>query len=334
MKRKNLVKLVSAYMSCLILTTPLYSSASAVEPNSKKGDIKNTVLKVGGAIAGVVGITTLVGVLYNKLSNNNNNSESNNTNTNACKPNSNSNTTLSTFEENFLEFKGTNKPDGDFFNNPKNYTHILMSKINSLKKHVMVVEKSVVDENFLRDIGSNGDTVVVNAANRWGTGGGGVCGVIFKAMGLDWTVTEVENWKRRTGKDEIGTGNVFIHPSYELGKNVKSVKYVMQTVGPDFRECNVHEGYEKLYEAYYNTIILAAFKGVKNVVMPAISMGIFLGNASGEECSIIALTAIADALETLEQEHLQTNFMVYLCDFKSDTETSNFFKKCEILLKS
>lgn len=309
MKRKNLIKLVSAYMSCLILTTPLYSSASAVEPNSKKGDIKNTVLKVGGAIAGVVGITTLVGVLYNKLSNNTN-------------------------EENFLEFKGTNKPDGDFFNNPKNYTHILMSKINSLKKHVMVVEKSVVDENFLRDIGSNGDTVVVNAANRWGTGGGGVCGVIFKAMGLDWTVTEVENWKRRTGKDEIGTGNVFIHPSYELGKNVKSVKYIMQTVGPDFRECNVHEGYEKLYEAYYNTIILAAFKGVKNVVMPAISMGIFLGNASGEECSIIALTAIADALETLEQEHLQTNFMVYLCDFKSGTEASNFFKKCEILLKS
>ena len=292
MKKRNLIKLVSACMSCLLLTTPLCSAVNTIKPNSKKENTKNTVLKVGGTIAGLVGLAALAGVLYNKFSSD-------------------------TIKRNFLSFEGIHRTD---------YYHISEQEIALLKKHVMVVQKSVVDKNFLRQIGSNGDTVVVNAANSKGENGGGVCGTIFEEMGIGSTVPEVVKWMKKTGASEIGTGNVFIHLSYNL--RTKMVKYVMQTVGPDFREySDKKEAYKKLYEAYYNTIILAALNGAKNVVMPAISMGIFKGE--GYICHLIALTAIADALNTLERWGIQIqDFWVYLCDFLSGDEAKIFFDGC------
>lgn len=341
MKKRNLIKLVSACMSCLLLTTPLCSAVNTIESNSKKENIKNTVLKVGGTIAGLVGLAALAGVLYNKFSSDIN-AKSNNNGTTTCKQIFDSSTAPSTFEENFLSFEGTSKPSRWFFADPLNNTHILMSRINFLKGHVRVVQESVVDKNFLRQIGSNGYTVVVNAANSSGVAGGGVCGTIFEEMGIGSTVPEVRDWKIKTNANEIGTGNVFIHPPYDLGKKVESVKYIMQTVWPNFGEYslkNIGEAYEKLYEAYYNTIILSALKRTKNVVIPAISMGIFADGAKenpkdlGGKCSIVALTAIADALNTLECWGIQIqDFRVYLCDCRSKAAAISFFNKCKELL--
>ncbi len=330
MKKRNLIKLVSACMSCLLLTTPLCSAVNTIESNSKKENIKNTVLKVGGTIAGLVGLAALAGVLYNKFSSDSN-AKSNNTGTTTCKQIFDSSTAPSIFEKNFLSFKGIHRTD---------YCHISEQEIALLKKHVMVVQESVVDKNFLKQIGSNGYTVVVNAANSKGENGGGVCGTIFEEMGIGSTVPEIVEWMKETGASEIGTGNVFIHLPYDLGKKVKSVKYIMQTVGPDFRNYslkNIVEAYKKFYEAYYNTVILAALNGAENAVMPAISMGIFSDSENknpkilGECCSIVALTAIADALNTLECWGIQIqDFRVYLCDCysKPGSAAEFFFDGC------
>lgn len=308
-------------MSCLFLTYPFYSAVNAVESvesNSKKENMNSTILKFGGATLGAIGMTVLACLLCNKFLNSENNTDSD------------------VFEQNFLEFKGTKKHGRSFFADPQQNTSALMQKINLLKKHVIVAQKSVVDKDFLRQIGSNGDTVIVNAANRWGVGGAGVCGAIFAEMKVGQTVPEVEAWKKRTERNEIGTGNVYIHSS----NGIENAKCVMQTVGPNFGEFNhMCDAYEKLYEAYFNTIILAALKGMKNIVMPALSLGIYAKDAKenpeklGECTSIIALTAIADALSTLKSWQIQ-GVKVYLCDFKSQGAAEIFFDKSKKLLNS
>ncbi len=328
MKKKTLIKSISTSMSCLLfLTPPLCSALNTTELNSKKKDIKSTVLKVGGVIGGTIGITALGILLYSKFSHNNNNSnntEPNNTDVDVSKQDSkqdfDSYEAPSISDENFLSYNGVHKPN------------MILSKqdVRLLRQHVRVVNASVTDEKFLNYVSSNGETVVVNAANTQGFNGGGVCGSIFQAMGLGQTVPEVQNWKAKTGRNVIGTGNAFIHSAYGM----KYAQYVMQTVGPDFRNySDTSDAYKKLYEAYYNTIVLAANKGIKNVVIPAISMGIYATPGIGEYSSFVALKAIADALDTLT-DYQKQNFKVYLCDFLSSGEAAKFFDGCTKLLNS
>lgn len=325
MKKKTLIKSISTSMSCLLfLIPPLCSALNTTELNSKKKDIKSTVLKVGGVIGGTIGITALGILLYSKFSHNNNNNsnntEPNNTDVDVSKQDLESSEAPSISDENFLSYNGVHKPN------------MILSKqdIRLLRQHVRVVNASVTDEKFLNYVSSNGETVVVNAANTQGFNGGGVCGSIFQAMGLGQTVPEVQNWKTKTGRNVIGTGNAFIHSAYGM----KNAQYVMQTVGPDFHNySDTSDAYKKLYEAYYNTIVLAANKGIKNVVIPAISMGIYATPGIGEYSSFVALKAIADALDTLT-DYQKQNFEVYLCDFLSSGEAAKFFDGCTKLLNS
>ncbi len=204
-------------------------------------------------------------------------------------------------------------------------------EVELLKKHVKIVNRSVVDEEFLNEIGNNGKTVVVNAANTYGVKGFGVCKAIFDAMGI-YSVPEIDEWKKE-GNYEIGDGNVFIHHSYGIAKKCKNADYVMQTVGPDFRDyLDEKIAYEKLYDAYYNTVKVSSAKDIKNIVVPAISTGIFAAPGVGEKGSVVALSAIHNALSELSESKKQ-GMNVYLCNFKSYGEGIKFFECCSKILK-
>ncbi len=333
MKRKILIKLISASMSCLLfLISPLYSAANAAEPYSKEESKKSIVLGACRTTLGIIGAATLTWLLYNKFSNNDN-AELGSTDT----VEQDFSGTSGTLGKNFFEFTGTKEPDECFFANPQE--NIIMQNINLLREHIVIAKRSVVDEDFLREVGLRKDTVIVNAANKLGVGGLGVCGKIFEKMGVGHTVDEVETWKIKNNRVEkgIGTGNVFIHRSGKIEEEVGSAKYVMQAVGPDFGEYdNIYEAYKVYYKLHRTIINVAVYLGL-DVVMPAISLGIFAEGAKdepkklGERCSIIAFTAIADELSTLEPSQIR-DFKVYFCDVGSYGAPRFFFNKCEKLL--
>lgn len=209
-------------------------------------------------------------------------------------------------------------------------TEFSSQEVKLLKNHVKIVNCSVVDKNFLNEIGRHGKTVVVNAANTYGVKGLGVCKAIFDAMEI-YSVPEIDKWKKE-GNYEIGDGNVFIHYSYGIAKKCKNVDYVMQTVGPDFGGyLDEKIAYEKLYDAYYNTVKVSATKGIKNIVIPAISTGIFAVPGVGEKGSVVALSAIYNALNELSESKKQ-GMNIYLCKFKSYGEGIKFFECCSKIL--
>lgn len=294
MIKKSAMKFFSKSMGCLLfLSSPFCSVSKAMEPEQKEEKSSSVVKIVALGTCGLV----LGGYITYRLFNGNSDSSE-------TKPKLGYDAARTAFSN---------------------------EEVGLLKKYVKIVNRSVVDEEFLNEIGNQGKTVVVNAANTYGVKGLGVCKAVFDAMGID-SVPEINDWKSK-GNHEIGDGNVFIHHSYGIAKKCKNADYVMQTVGPDFRNyLDEKVAYEKLYNAYYNTVKVSAEKDIKNIVVPAISTGIFAVPGVGTRGSIIALSAIHDALSELPESKRQ-GMNVYLCEFKSSGETKKFFEGCSKVLK-
>lgn len=107
-----------------------------------------------------------------------------------------------------------------------------------------------------------GTDAIVNAANEGLWAGGGVCGAIFDAAGVE-QLTEACN--------TIGhcdTGSAVITPGFKLSK------YIIHAVGPRWGS---DEGKVKkqLYGAYKAALKLAVENGCKSIGFPLISAGIF-----------------------------------------------------------
>ena len=87
---------------------------------------------------------------------------------------------------------------------------------------------------------------VVNAANSGLRAGGGVCGAIFRAAGVD---------QLQAACDKIGhcpTGGAVITPSFGMKNN----KYIIHAVGPRYDDGNRGEAKE-LYSSYQESLKLA-----------------------------------------------------------------------------
>jgi len=103
---------------------------------------------------------------------------------------------------------------------------------------------------------------IVNAANSQLEAGGGVCGAIHRAAGLE-LLAEC----RAVGS--CPTGEARITKGYRL-----PARWVIHAVGPVWQGGNADED-ALLAAAYRNSLLLAQRHGLRTVAFPAISTGIF-----------------------------------------------------------
>ncbi len=130
---------------------------------------------------------------------------------------------------------------------------------------------------------------IVNAANSTLLGGGGVDGAIHSKGGPK-ILQECKRIRELEWPDGLPTGNAVV----TSGGNLKA-KYVIHTVGPIWRG-GVHEEAKLLRRAYWNSLKLAAAKGLKSVAFPSISTGAY--SYPTEEASRVAIAAVKDYLKT------------------------------------
>lgn len=127
--------------------------------------------------------------------------------------------------------------------------------------------------------------VIVNAANNYLLGGGGVDGAIHRAAG-----PELLEFNKKLGGCK--TGEAKISPGFNL-----TAKFIIHTVGPVWNGGkNNEEGL--LANCYNNSLTLAVENAVKTIAFPAISTGIY--NFPLVKATKIAVSEVKKFLEKNE----------------------------------
>ena len=124
---------------------------------------------------------------------------------------------------------------------------------------------------------------IVNAANSVLLAGGGVCGAIFRAAGVD----ELTAACRAIG--ECPTGSAVITPAF----GIKTAKYIIHAVGPVYSKHDPAEARHLLASTYAASIRLAAENGCASIAFPSISTGRY-GYPLGEACRTAVEVCKAD----------------------------------------
>ncbi|MCW3984773.1 MAG: O-acetyl-ADP-ribose deacetylase [Candidatus Bathyarchaeota archaeon] len=160
---------------------------------------------------------------------------------------------------------------------------------------------------------------VVNAANSTLLGGAGVDGAIHSKGGPK-ILEECKRIRELEWPDGLPTGNAVI----TSGGNLKA-KFVIHTVGPIWRG-GVHDEAKLLRRAYWNSLKLAAAKGLKSVAFPSISTGTY--GYPKEEASRVAVAAVRDYLKSEDRLErvvlvlfLQHDFDIYAQAAKENIKT-------------
>ena len=107
---------------------------------------------------------------------------------------------------------------------------------------------------------------IVNAANGYMAHGGGIARAILLKAGLEL------NEACRKYDLPIDDGEVIVTPAF----NIKNAKIIIHAVGPDFGR--TPEAFDKLFNAYYNSLIALKKNNYHSIAFPLISSGIFGGN--------------------------------------------------------
>ncbi len=107
---------------------------------------------------------------------------------------------------------------------------------------------------------------VVNAANGGLWAGGGICGVIFAKAGKEELAEACEKYAR-----PLDDGQAVITPSFRM----TNAKAIIHAVGPNFTV--TPNAFEKLFDAYYNSLTVLKENGLHSISFPLISSGIFGG---------------------------------------------------------
>lgn len=131
------------------------------------------------------------------------------------------------------------------------------------------------------DITQQDTDAIVNAANTALRPGGGVDGAIHRAGG-----PAIEAEARQLGGCPTGEARI------TTGGNLKA-RYVIHTVGPVYKD-GLHREPELLASCYWESMKLAAAKGLKTVAFPSISTGVY--GYPLEAAAKVALTTVKDFL--------------------------------------
>ena len=118
------------------------------------------------------------------------------------------------------------------------------------------------------DITKENVDAIVNAANGTLLGGGGVDGAIHRAGGPE-ILKECKEIRRVQFPEGLPTGQAVVTTAGKL-----PAKHVIHTVGPVYGRGGKDKA-ELLAACYYNSLMLAADRGLKTVAFPAISTGIY-----------------------------------------------------------
>ena len=141
---------------------------------------------------------------------------------------------------------------------------------------------------------------IVNAANTDLAMGGGVCGAIFRAAGID-ALTDACN---KAGY--CATGSAVITPAF----NIFGAKYIIHAVGPVYARYDPDEAASLLRSAYRSAIRLAGENDCESIAFPAISTGIY-GYPLEDACR--------EAVKACREEAAETGLAVKLVAYDDRT---------------
>jgi len=131
--------------------------------------------------------------------------------------------------------------------------------------------------------------IIVNAANTSLLGGGGVDGAIHRAGGVEilYACRKIRNRQGgcKVGKAVITTGGKL------------PAQFVIHAVGPVWNSNN-KKANKLLYDAYYNSLVIAKNKKAQSIAFPNISTGIY--GFPKYDAAKIAIKATTDFLNATD----------------------------------
>ena len=149
--------------------------------------------------------------------------------------------------------------------------------------------------NIIRnDITKMNVDAIINAANTELKAGGGACGAIFNAAGVEKLTKACEK------QAPIKTGEAVITKGYEL-----PAKYIIHTAGPVYQDGN-HNEEALLKSCYINSLNLARKYRCESIAFPLISSGVY--GYPKEEALKVATNTIS---EWLSQNEMDVSLVVF-----------------------
>ena len=141
--------------------------------------------------------------------------------------------------------------------------------------------------------------VVVNAANTYLGGGGGIDGLIHEKGGAKYQEAHRQLKDRFEGKYSEGSAVMITSGDLLTANKIQSVIVV---AGPTYSSSNTDA--DQLYSCYYNSLVLAHLQQKKSIAFPSISTGIF--GYPKDRAARISLRAIEDFVKRYLETTLKT----------------------------
>ena len=142
---------------------------------------------------------------------------------------------------------------------------------------------------------------IVNAANGYMMHAGGVARAILLKAG------EELNTACRKYDLPIQDGEVLVTPAF----NIHNAKIIIHAVGPDFYR--TPDAFDKLFDAYYNSLVALKESGYHSISFPLISSGIFGGTLENPVAT--STTKCIEAYNKFRNDYPDYAVNVKLCTY-------------------